>query len=274
MRKALCAVALFLAIGGSGFAQDPLQEADKTLRENTGDRFWFTFEERSRWEEKDGVNFGSAVNQQDMLSRIRIGAEYDPVDWLGFYAMGQDARAPFYGNNAPNTLRDTMDLQEAHIDIRSRAKKGLGLTFGREMISYGEGRIIGVPDWTNVSRTYDNARVRYRLEHVQFEVLMLSPVKVLPANTLSKVWHGASFDLYALRHSENLIGGWTGKGTLGTDSFGGGFYGPLAYGFDYSMEGIGQTGHSGLEGQRACLVFRPFEETHGPQEASHSVRRV
>jgi hypothetical protein len=270
MKKTLCALALFLAAGGSGFAQDPLQEANKTLKENTGDRFWFTFEERTRWEEKDGVNFGSAVNQQDMLSRIRIGAEYDPFDWLEFSAMGQDARAPFYGNNAPNTLRDTMDLQEAHIDIRGRAKEGVGFTFGREMISYGEGRIIGIPDWTNVSRTYDNARMRYRREHMQFEVLMLSPVKVLPDsfnvpdlgeriwgtyNTLSKVWHGASFDLYALRHSQNRIGGWTGKGTLGTDSYGGRFYGPLAHGFDYSMEGIGQTGHSGFESQRAYAGY-------------------
>ena len=267
---AFCALGLFGLCGAPALAQDPLQEANKTLKENTGDRFWFTFEERTRWEEKDGVNFGSAVNQQDMLSRIRIGAEYDPFDWLGFSAMGQDARAPFYGVGAPNTLRDTMDLQEAHIDILTRHRRGLSATFGREMISYGEGRVIGIPDWTNVSRAYDNARVRYRFEHAQIEVLMLSPVKVLPDsfntpdlgeriwgtyNTFSKVWHGASFDAYGLRHSQNKIGGWTGKGTLGTDSFGGRFYGPLAYGFDYSMEGIGQIGHSGHVDQRAYAWF-------------------
>jgi hypothetical protein len=266
----LCAFGLMVFLGPSARAQDPLQDANQTLKENTGDRFWFTFEERTRWEEKDGVNFGSAVNQQDMLSRIRIGAEYDPFDWLGFSAMGQDARAPFYGAKAPNTLRDTMDLQEAHIDLRTKYKTGLSATFGREMISYGEGRIIGVPDWTNVSRTYDNARIRYRLAKAQMEVLMLSPVKVLPDsfnvpdlgeriwgtyNTLTKVWHGASFDMYGLRHSQNKIGGWTGKGTLGTNSFGGRFYGPLAHGFDYSMEGIGQTGHYGLEGQRAFAWY-------------------
>jgi hypothetical protein len=99
---------------------------------------------------------------------------------------------------------------------------------------------------------------------------MVSPVKVLPDqfnvpdlgeriwgsyDTFSKIWHGASVDAYALRHSENKIGGWTGKGTLGTDTFGGRVYGPLPGKFAYDFEAIGQTGHSGLVDQRAYAYF-------------------
>src|SRR4051812_2857667 len=76
--------------------QDPLQEFNTNLREKTG-MFGLTFEERTRWEQKDGVNFGKAVNQEDMLSRIRIGADFQPVGWLKISAMGQDSRIPFYG---------------------------------------------------------------------------------------------------------------------------------------------------------------------------------
>src|SRR5450755_4554161 len=71
---------------------DPLQTLIQTVKEATHEVLGFTFEERTRWEEKDGVNFGKAVNQQDMLSRLRIGAHFDPVSWFEISAMGQDTR--------------------------------------------------------------------------------------------------------------------------------------------------------------------------------------
>ena len=249
---------------------DPLQRLDQSLKTATTDKLFFTLEERTRWEEKDGVNFGKSVDQQDMLSRLRIGFGVEPTDWLTIYAMGQDARAPFYGANAPNTMRDPMDLQEAYIKLFAHRDNGFGASFGRAMLDYGETRVIGSPQWSNVSRTYDHARLYYRMPKSSFEVLMVSPVKVLPDafnvpdlgeriwgsyEIFPRVWHGASFDAYALRHSQNKIGGWTGAGTLGTDSFGGRFYGPLPLGMAYSFEGIGQTGHMGLLTQRAYAWF-------------------
>jgi len=219
---------------------------------------------------KDGVNFGKSVNQQDMLSRLRIGADFTPVSWFTISAMGQDARAPFYGAGAPNTIRDTMDLQEAYIKLLDKRKTGFGALMGRQMLSFGESRLIGSPQWSNVSRTFDTGRLYYRTEKMRFEAMMVSPVKVLSDkfnvpdlgeriwgmyDTFSSVWHGASFDAYALRHSQNKIGGWTGAGTLGTDTFGGRLYGPLPGKFAYSFEGIGQTGHAGLLDQRAHAMF-------------------
>src|SRR6266496_349859 len=73
-------------------AEDPLQDLNRKVRDALNNTFGFTFEERTRWEQKQGVNFGRSVNQQDMLSRLRIGAEYRPVSWLRFSAIGQDAR--------------------------------------------------------------------------------------------------------------------------------------------------------------------------------------
>ncbi len=263
---------ILLAIVGQTlvFAQDPVQELNQALRTSTNNMFGFTFEERTRWEEKDGVNFGKSVNQQDMLSRLRIGADFTPFSWITFSAMGQDSCAPFYGAGAPNTIRDTMDLQEGYVRFLARRKTGLGGEFGREMLTFGESRIIGSPQWSNVSRTFDTGQIYYRTEKIRLEALMVSPVKVLSDkfnapdlgeriwgmyDTFSSVWHGASFDAYALRHSQNKIGGWTGAGTLGTDTFGGRFYGPLPGKFAYSAEVIGQTGHMGLRDQRAHAWF-------------------
>lgn len=249
---------------------DPLQEAGHALKEATGEKLYVTFEERTRWEERTGVNFGKSASQQDMLSRLRIGFGADATSWLSVYAMGQDARVPFFGAPAPNSMRDTMDLQEAYIKLFAHREYGFGASFGRSMLDYGESRIIGSPQWSNVSRTFDHARLYYRAHKASFELLMVSPVKVLPDafnnpelgeriwgtyNIFPKVWHGASFDAYALRHSQNRIGGWAGAGTLGTDSFGGRFYGPLPMGLAYSFEGVGQTGHIGLVSQRAYAWF-------------------
>lgn len=257
-------------------AQDgPLQKADHSLKEATANKLYFTLEGRTRWEEKSGVNFGKSVDQQDMLSRLRIGFGADPASWLSVYGMGQDTRVPFYGAVAPNNMRDGMDLQEACVKLFAHREHGFGASFGRSMLDYGESRIIGSPQWSNVSRTFDHARLYYRTPKASFELLMVSPVKILPDafntpdlgeriwgtyNVFTKVWRGASFDAYALRHSQNRIGGWTGAGTLGTDSFGGRFYGPLPMGSAYSFEGIGQTGHVGLLSQRAYAWFGGLTE--------------
>ena len=269
-RLLLTALALTAIAQPIASAQDPVQDLNQTVRDATDGTFHFTFEERTRWEEKDGVNFGKSVDQQDMLSRIRIGAVYTPVEWFTISAMGQDARAPFYGVPAPNTIRDPMDLQEGYLEFFGQRKTGFGATFGREMLNYGDSRLIGSPQWSNVSRTFDSGRVYYRTSKARLEILMVSPVKLIETefsrpdlgeriwgtyDTFSDVWHGASLDVYGLRHSQNEPGGWTGAGTLGTDTFGGRLHGSLPYQFAYDFEGAGQAGHAGLVDQRAYAWF-------------------
>ncbi len=267
-------VTLFAALAPTLAAQtDPLQAGNRSVREFTGQAIGFTFEERTRWEERTGVNFGKAVDQQDMLSRLRVGIEVKPTSWLRVYAMGQDARVPFYGVRAPNSIRDTMDLQEAYVELFGARKTGITASFGRAMLDYGETRLIGSPQWSNVSRTFDFARVGYRTAKARLEVLLVSPVKVLPDdfnkpelgerifgsyNVFTGVWRRSSIDTYVLRHSQNRIGGWTGAGTLGTNTFGGRWYGPLPGKTSYSFEGIGQTGHLGAATQRAYALFLGF----------------
>ena len=271
MRKLFLILPLITAAAPSVVAQsDPLETANQSVREVTKQVLSFTLEERTRWEEKFGVTFGKAVNQQDMLSRLRFGAQLKPTSWLRVYAMGQDTRVPFYGTTAPNTMRDTVDLQEAYVELFGARKTGFIASFGRQMLDYGETRLIGSPQWSNVSRTYDFGRAGYRTAKARLEVLLVSPVKVLPDafnkpelgdrifgtyDVFPSVWRKSSFDVYMLRHSQNKIGGWTGAGTLGTNSFGGRWYGSLPNKLGYSFEGIGQTGHLGPLTQRAYALF-------------------
>ncbi len=285
--QAICiALALSCPAAGVLAQKDPAQKGATTLHDATDGRLSVHMEERTRWEEKDGVNFGKAVNQQDMLSRLRIVMEYRPTQWLAVSGMGQDARAPWYGPDAPSSLRDSMDLQEAFVELKSK-QSPVDFSFGRRMINYGETRVIGVPQWTNTSRTYDYGRAEYATHSFTLAALMVSPVIVLPDkfnnpelgnrywgtyNVFQNLWHGLSIDAYALRHSENKIGGWTSAGTLGTNNYGGRLYGPLPAHFAYSLEGIGQNGHVGALDQRAYAWFagitRPVRVGRFPVDVS------
>jgi hypothetical protein len=264
-----------LLAAGMLAGQDPLQHLNEQIFAKTDKILRFSFEERTRWEDRFGVGFGRNVNQQDMLSRIRLGVQVMPVEWLKVSAMAQDARVPFFGVPAPNNVRDSIDLQEGFIELFPVRKTGFGAVFGRQMLDYGEGRVIGTPQWGNTSRTYDTGRLFYRTKKNRFEVLLVSPVKVLTDkfnepdlgdriwgtyDTFSGFRHKASIDLYFLRHSENKIGGFTGAGTLGTNSFGARLFGPLPGNLAYSVEVIGQGGHVGLRSQRAYAWFAGLSE--------------
>src|SRR5690349_239345 len=69
-----------------------------------------SFEFRTRYEDRAGVTFGKDPEQNPLLIRTRLGMSYQPVSWIRFWGMVQDARAPLWGPNAPNTVRDHADL--------------------------------------------------------------------------------------------------------------------------------------------------------------------
>ena len=289
MKRIPCCLWICLLLCAALRAQgqsDPVAKGAQLVHEKTEGKLTVHFEERTRWEEKDGVSFGKAVNQQDMLSRVRIGLRYQPLSWLTVSAMGQDARAPFYGMPAPNTLRDSMDLQEGYLTFASKASP-FSFSTGRQMLNYGETRVIGTPQWTNTARTYDYGRFEFTKKNITLDALMVSPVIVQPNSfntpelgnrywgtydVFTNAWRKFSVDTYALRHSENVIGGWTTAGTLGTNTFGSRVYGPLPGNVALSLEAMGQTGHSGLQSQRAYAWFagasRPFRFINLPLNTS------
>ena len=117
------------------------------------------------------------------------------------------------------------------------------------MLSYGLGRLIGVPDWSNLSRTYDHARVYWRSSKMQLEALLVSPVKVRIGefnrpvlgdrvwgvyNVFPGIYKKNLLEAYALRRDQNRPGGFTGgarkDGTdkLAVNTFGFRLAGPLA----------------------------------------------
>jgi hypothetical protein len=238
----------------------------------TNGTFTIGLEERERYENHSGQSFGKDPDLFTGLVRTRFSMTWKPVRWLKLSGMIQDSRAPWYGDNAPNTVRDPAGLHEAFVEIRPDEKTGFGLSAGRRMLNYGEGRVIGTPQWSNLSRTYDHGRVWFATKRVRFEALLVSPVKIQlngfsQPNLGDRVWgmynsfpdlfRKSVVEVYLLRHDQNRIGGFTGGSTaagtdrVGINTLGFRMAGPLGDGVKYSLEGAGQNGMSGPAHHRA-----------------------
>ena len=255
---------------------DAPADAAAKISERTDGKISFTFELRTRFEDKTGVNFGNNPDLSYGLVRTRFGMAYTPVEWLKVSGMVQDARAPEYGAIAPSTVRDPADLHEAYVELFPDRNTGFGLSAGRRMTSYGDGRLIGTPQWGNMSRTYDHARAYYRFRRARIEMLFASPVKIRIGefnhpvlgdhiwgtyNVFPNLWQENSLDAYALRREQNRPGGFTGGSTtagtdrLTTNTYGFRMTGPLHLGMKYNVEGALQWGRVGPASQHGAGWF-------------------
>jgi hypothetical protein len=257
----------FLLAPSSAQDWDPGTRAATAISAATNKKLKLTLEQRERYEDRTGNTFGKDVDVFAVLVRTRLGLTYTPVKWLKLSGMVQDTRAPLYGPDAPNSVRDPADLHEGYIELFNSYQKGFGMLVGRMMtLSYGEGRLIGISQWSNNSRTYDQARLYWRSPKVQVEMLMVSQVKVRTGafnrpELGDRVWGTYEvfpnfykknlLEAYVLRHDQNRPGGFTGgssrDGTdrLGIDTFGFRLAGPLSRGVNYSLEAALQKGKTG-----------------------------
>jgi hypothetical protein len=233
-------------------------------------------DQRERYESRTGQGFGRDPDRYAGLVRTRLGLSVFPRKWLKISAMAVDSRAPWYGDGAPNNFRDETDIAEAYVELRPGAKTGPGMTAGRIMLTYGEGRLLGSPQWSNVTRTWDHLRVWYGTPRAHLEFLLLSPVKVrvddfnYPAfgdriwgmyNTFPDLWKKRLVDLYFLRHEQNRPGGFTGgdraRGTdrLAVNTVGFRLAGPIGKNYKFSIEGAAQNGSVGPASHRGAAWF-------------------
>ncbi|RBP47641.1 alginate export protein [Roseimicrobium gellanilyticum] len=208
----------------------------------------FDFQERLRFEFRennfdfnDGID--SVTDDSWLLQRARVGVKVQPTDFLTFYVQGQsslelDSDRP----NVPGALGaegdDAIDLRQAYIAI---GPKEFNVTIGRQILSYGDERLIGGFDWNNFGRTFDAVKVHYAPTKDWFLDVFASSVVVVDKDEFNQsdlfdgndtgrnqVFYGAYFstaalcplgsttDFYALGLHEEYTVGDTDFATLGT----------------------------------------------------------
>ena len=273
--RILCAVALAaIPLGAQDW--DLGTRLAEGISEYSESKLKISFEFRGRYEDRTSNNFLRGASTETSLLRTRLGLSYTPVKWLKFSGMAQDSRAPFYGSGAPNTVRDQADLHESYVELFPDSKTGFGMTAGRMMLNYGEGRLIGTPQWGNLSRTYDQARAYYRTPKAQIGFLFVSPVKIRIGefnrpvlgdhvwgtyNSFPGLYKKNLVEAYFLRRDQNRPGGFAsgvrkdGTDKLAVNSLGFRLAGPLVFGSKYSVEAVGQNGTVGVASHHASALF-------------------
>jgi hypothetical protein len=131
----------------------------------------FDVEERFRWEIRDNnFDFNDANNvftdDNWFLQRARIGVKLTLTDWLKVYAQAQDSRElnsdrPDFPGQLGAEGDDAFDLRQAWVEFGNPKSFPLTLKVGRQILSYGDERLIGAFDWNNIGRTFDAVKLRW-----------------------------------------------------------------------------------------------------------------
>ena len=133
----------------------------------------FDVQERLRWEVRnnnfdfnDGVN--APTDDNWLLQRFRLGVAIKPTDWLKIYAQAQDSREinsdrPDFPGLLGAEGDDAFDLRQGYIEIGNPKEFPLTLKAGRQILSYGDERVIGAFDWNNIGRTFDAVKFRWAM---------------------------------------------------------------------------------------------------------------
>lgn len=151
----------------------------------------FDVQIRERVELRDNwIDFNSKTNTRDdmgLLERLRLGLMLKPTDTVTLYGQLQDSRTFFddarsVAPNAPGSQRefitnnDPIALRQLYAKVDQLFGEPVSLQLGRQVLAYGDERLIGGFDWDNNARTFDAARVRYQQKDYSVDAFAAYPV--------------------------------------------------------------------------------------------------
>lgn len=217
----------------------------------------FSGEERTRMEYIVGENFKS-IDDLYLLNRLRLTLDVLPTQWLKFRFQTEDSRV--FGQNtlpAPASQKDSLDLRLGY--AQAGADEGpASLRVGRQSLDFGEGRVLGDPNWSNVGRSFDAVRLSLRRGQLKLDLFSATAVKIDPTQ-FDQPTPGEHFDgvygsigglvknaliepyvFWRMEHNYKNEGGRAGN--LSEKTVGFRWAGKLPLGFDYSAEFAGQMG--------------------------------
>ncbi|HUJ22078.1 MAG TPA: alginate export family protein [Bryobacteraceae bacterium] len=264
MRISQTCIALVGYLGGAMlFAQDAKQPEPTPVSNeiNTELPRWLRFsgEERARMEYIAGEGF-KPVDDLYLLNRLRLNMDLLPLSWLKFGFQAEDSRV--FGQNtlpAPASQKDAMDLRLGYVQLGSEEGPAT-LRAGRQGLDFGEGRLLADPNWSNVGRSFDAARLTLRHRLLKVDLFTGASVKVNPLDfdlptpgehvdgaygSLGGIVPNATIEPYLFWRLEHNYKSESGRfGNLDEKTAGFRWTGKLPVGFDYTAEIAGQAGSS------------------------------
>lgn len=148
-----------------------------------------------RYEGRQGLDYVEGNDDHYGLARTRVNIGVRPTSWLQFHFQGQDSRAPGIRAGATNNgvFRDPFDVRQAYVKIGGGESSPVSFTGGRQLLNYGDQRLIGPLDWTNTSRTFDALKVEVQAgKDVKVDLFSSSVVQNNPNRRVNLSAEGAN----------------------------------------------------------------------------------
>jgi hypothetical protein len=218
---------------------------------------------RERMETLEGVSFLSAGNTY-LLQRIRMSLAITPLSWLRFFFQAQDSRVYFTNVSPhPSSQQDPVDLRIGYVELGKGEEGPVSFRVGRQGLDFGEGRLVADPNWSNVGKSFDAARLTLRHGKFKLDAFTGASDKIYingfatptPGEhfdglygSLENVVPNATIQPYTFWKMEhNIKGELVKKGDLSEWTTGIRWVGKLPLGFDYGMESALQRGTQATE---------------------------
>ncbi len=143
-------------LGGTSVNAQALESLNQQLPKS----LQFSGEYRARWEGFENRNYSPGINDDYLLSRLRLNLSFKPSEHLHFFAEGQDSHVLWnsrIGDVPP--YQDSIDLRLLWADLGNTEKDRFALRVGRQEINIGEERLVGSSNWGNTARSFDAVRL-------------------------------------------------------------------------------------------------------------------
>ena len=214
--------------------------------------------------ESDGRDFNSTTDMKSFnVMRTRIGITMRPANDMSVFMQMQDSRLQGQASTVttdPSVQEDgKLDLHQGYFQVNNLGWQGFGIQAGRMEVRFGNERLIGVDDWSNVTRSFDGgmANVNHGRLNAQFLFANLNEADDTVIGSASNQNKGdatmqaaygmitvneqTTADLFVInaRDKQSAL---TPDDDLRATTFGSRVHGNAASMWDYSVEGAWQMG--------------------------------
>lgn len=92
--------------------------------------------------------------------RSRLGIAAEPATGVRIVLQVQDSRVFGAEGNATASNPDLLELHQGYLELGTAwGSRKLLVRAGRQIVAFGNERLVGAVDWTNTARSFDGARV-------------------------------------------------------------------------------------------------------------------
>jgi len=163
------ALAVFATVGGAMAATAPAFAGIDV------DKLTIGGEIRERYEFRTDTGFldtnAAKANESAFSQRVRVDVGYKLTPDVSFFVQAQDAR--IWGNetvgaanlitgvSSANNSGTGLDLHQGFIQLNNVLIPGLSIKGGRQEITFGDQRLVGNFNWSQIGIAFDGVRVTY-----------------------------------------------------------------------------------------------------------------